>query len=46
VNEANDPLQHFDVRILVDAQVVRADASLSSHGGRFSDNQRRTSDGS
>jgi len=44
VHEADDALQHLDVRIRVDAEVLRADAPLRGHGGRLGDHERRAAD--
>src|SRR4029079_17166315 len=46
VKEANDALQHFDMRILIDAQVVWTDPPLGSYGSGFGNDQRRPSHGS
>jgi hypothetical protein len=45
VNESDDPLQHLDMRIFVDAEVVGADASLGRHRGSLGNHQCGTAHG-
>ena len=44
VDEPDDALQHLDVRILVNAEVLRADAPVGGDRGRFRHHERCATD--